>query len=123
MKNKAEVLPKSAIGKAIDYTLSLWSRLIRNVDDGRFEIDNNLVENSIRPIAIGRKNYLFAGSHNGAKWAAILYTLLATAELKGLEPKSYLKELLRKIPDHPVNRLEELLPANWEPPRQDTDAA
>jgi len=123
MKNKAEVLPKSAIGKAIDYTLSLWNRLIRYVDDGRFEIDNNLVENSIRPIAIGRKNYLFAGSHNGAKWAAILYTLLATAELKGLEPKSYLKELLRKIPDHPMNRLEELLPANWESPRQDTDAA
>lgn len=123
MKNKAEVLPKSAIGKAIDYTLSLWSRLIRYVDDGRFEIDNNLVENSIRPIAIGRKNYLFAGSHNGAKWAAILYTLLATAELKGLEPKSYLKELLRKIPDHPMNRLEELLPVNWESPRQDTDAA
>ena len=81
------------------------------------------VENSIRPIAIGRKNYLFAGSHNGAKWAAILYTLLATAELKGLEPKSYLKELLMKIPDHHIKRLEELLPANWEPPRQDADAA
>lgn len=123
IRNKAEVIPKSSIGSAIDYTLNLWSRLIRYVDDGRFEIDNNLVENSIRPIAIGRKNYLFAGSHNGAKWAAILYTLLATAELKGLEPKSWLKELLKKIPDYPMNRLEELLPGNWESPRQDTDAA
>ena len=123
IKNKAEVVPKSAIGSAIDYALSLWSRLIRYVDDGRFEIDNNLVENSIRPIAIGRKNYLFAGSHNGAKWAAILYTLLATAELKGLEPKSWFKELLGKIADYPMNRLEELLPVNWESPRQDTEAA
>jgi len=130
IKNKAEVLPKSSIGKAIDYTLSLWPRLIRYADDGRFGIDNNLVENSIRPIAIGRKNYLFAGSHNGAKWAAILYTLLATAELKGLEPKSWFKELLGKIADHPINRLEELLPASEESPlsggqtgRQDTEAA
>ena len=126
IKNKAEVVPKSAIGKAIDYALSLWSRLIRYVDDGRFEIDNNLVENSIRPIAIGRKNYLFAGSHNGAKWAAIFYTLLATAELKGLEPKSWLKELLERIADHPMNRLEELLPVpinREESPRQDTEAA
>lgn len=126
INNKAEVIPKSAIGSAIDYTLSLWSRLIRYMNDGRFEIDNNLVENSIRPIAIGRKNYLFAGSHNGAKWAAILYTLLATAELKGLEPKSWFKELLGKIADHPINRLEELLPAlkNLEQSHsQDTEAA
>jgi len=123
IKNKAEVLPKSTIGIAIDYTLSLWPRLIRYADDGRFEIDNNLVENSIRPIAIGRKNYLFAGSHNGAKWAAILYTLLATAELKGLEPKSWFKELLERIADHPINELEELLPAGKKSPGQDTEAA
>ena len=113
LKNKAEVLPKSSIGQAIDYTLNLWSRLIRYVEDGRLEIDNNLVENSIRPIAIGRKNYLFAGSHNGARWAAILYTLMATADLQGLEPKSWLKELLIKLPDYPINKLEDLLPANW----------
>lgn len=123
IKNKAEVLPKSTIGAAIDYTLSLWNRLIRYVEDGRFEIDNNLVENSIRPIAIGRKNYLFAGSHNGAKWAAILYTLMATAELKGLEPKSYLKELLKKIADYPINRIEELLPENWNKSQKANEAA
>ena len=100
-------------GQAIDYTLSLWTRLRRYVEDGRLEIDNNLVENSIRPVAIGRKNYLFAGSHNGARWAAIFYPLLANAELNGLEPKSYLKELLEVLPDYPVKKLENLLPANW----------
>jgi len=123
IKNKPEVLPRSSIGAAIDYTLNLWNRLVRYVEDGRLEIDNNLVENSIRPIAIGRKNYLFAGSHNGAKWAAILYTLLATAELQGLEPKSWLKELLIKLPDYPINKLEDLLPVNWISPTQNTDAA
>jgi transposase len=111
--NQYLVLPKSGIGKAINYTMNLWSRLIRYVNDGHYEIDNNFVENKIRPIAIGRKNYLFAGSHNGAEWAAILYTLLANAELKGLEPKSYLKELLTKIASHPINRLDELLPENF----------
>ena len=100
-------------GQAIDYTLSLWTRLRRYVEDGHLEIDNNLVENSIRPVAMGRKNYLFAGSHNGARWAAIFYTLLANAELNGLEPKSYLKELLEILPDYPINELENLLPANW----------
>lgn len=113
--NKAQVLPKSSIGKAIDYTLNLWTRLARYVDDGRFELDNNLVENSIRPVALGRKNYLFAGSHNGAGWAAVLYTLLATAGLKGLEPKSWLKGLLKKLPDYPMNKLEELLPVAGAP--------
>ena len=100
-------------GQAIDYTLSLWTRLSRYVEDGRLEIDNNLVENSIRPVAIGRKNYLFAGSHNGAKWAAIFYTILANAELTGLEPMSYLKDLLEILPDYPVKKLENLLPVNW----------
>ena len=72
------------------------------VGDGRLEIDNNLVENSIHPVAIGRKNYHFAGSHNGVRWAAIFYTILANAELIGLEPMSYLKELLKILPDYPV---------------------
>ena len=69
-----KVLPKSAIGAAISYTLSLWPRLIRYLDDGRYEIDNNLIENSIRPVALGRKNYLFAGSHEGARRAAMVYS-------------------------------------------------
>ena len=71
-----EVLPKSAIGKAIAYTLNLWPRLVRYVEDGRFHIDNNMIENTIRPIALGRKNYLFAGSHDAAQNAAMVYSFM-----------------------------------------------
>jgi hypothetical protein len=123
IKNKQEVLPKSSMGTAIDYTLNLWSRLIRYLEDGRLEIDNNRVENAIRPVAIGRKNYLFAGSHNGAKRAAILYSLLSTAQLQGHDPKAYLKDVLSRIADHPMNRLDELLPASWNAPLKVTSAA
>lgn len=123
LKNRIQVLPSGGIGKAIDYSLSLWPRLIGYMNDGRYEIDNNLVENSIRPVAIGRKNYLFAGSHNGAKWAAIFYTLMANAELHSIEPKGYLRDLLKKIPGHSIKRLDELLPENWQIPTKDSDAA
>jgi transposase len=105
-----QVLPKSAIGEAIAYTLNLWPRLIRYIDDGRFQIDNNLIENSIRPVALGRKNYLFAGSHDAAQQAAMIYSLLATCKINEVEPFSWLKQTLDKIPDHKANRLNELLP-------------
>ena len=75
-KNQIEVLPKSSIGKAISYTYNLWPHLKLYVEDGRLQIDNNLVENSIRPIALGRKNYMFAGSHDGAQRAAMMYSFL-----------------------------------------------
>ncbi len=81
-----KVLPKSAIGQAIAYTLTLWPRLIRYIDQGRFNIDNNLIENSIRPVALGRKNYMFAGSHDAAQQAAIVYSLLATCKINKVEP-------------------------------------
>ncbi len=123
LENRALVLPKSEIGIATGYSLNLWKRLIRYVEDGRYEIDNNLVENSIRPVAIGRKNYLFAGSHNGAEWAAVFYTITANARLKGLEPKAYFKELLEKIPGYSIKRLKELLPENRQFPLKDTNAA
>jgi len=112
-REKLETLPKSLMGKAIGYMLSFWDRLVGYLNDGRFEIDNNLVENAIRPVALGRKNYLFAGSHNGAQRAAILYTLISTAKLHGHDPYEYLKDVINRIADHPFNRLEELLPANW----------
>jgi transposase len=111
--NVTQVLPKSSIGKAIAYTLGLWDRLIRYIDDGRYEIDNNLIENSIRPVAIGRKNYLFAGSHEGAQRAAMMYSLLGTCKMHNVEPFAYLKDVLARIPEHKANRLEELLPCNW----------
>ena len=108
--NLQQVLPKSAIGEAIAYTLKLWPRLVRYTDQGRFQIDNNLIENSIRPVALGRKNYLFAGSHNAAQQAAIIYSLLATCKINQVEPFSWLKNTLDVIPDYPANQLDRLLP-------------
>ena len=109
-KQLPEVLPKSSIGKAITYTLGLWKRLIRYVDNGQWEIDNNLVENSIRPVALGRKNYLFAGSHKAAKHAAMMYSFLGTCKINKVEPYKWLKEVLMRMPDHSIQHLEELLP-------------
>ncbi|MHB2148146.1 IS66 family transposase [Calditrichota bacterium LG25] len=107
------VTPKSTIGKAIQYMTNRWPYLKRYVEDGRYEIDNNLVENAIRPIALGRKNYLFSGSHNGAKRSAIFYTLVSNAKLQGLEPFSYLRDILENIADYPVTKISELLPVNF----------
>jgi transposase len=105
-----KVTPTSAIGKAIAYALPRWERLMLYAHDGRLEIDNNLVENAIRPIAIGRKNYLFAGSHEAAQTAAMFYSLLGTCKLKNVEPFQWLKKLLEVLPDYPANKLEDLLP-------------
>ena len=105
-----KVTPTSAIGKAIAYALPRWERLMLYAHDGRLEIDNNLVENAIRPIAIGRKNYLFAGSHEAAQNAAMFYSLLGTCKLKGIEPFQWLKNLFEILPDSKANKLEELLP-------------
>lgn len=109
-KELIEVLPKSAIGEAIAYTLKLWNRLSRYVDDGDWEIDNNLIENSIRPVALGRKNYMFAGSHDGALRAAMIYSFLGTCKINDVEPNAWLKDVLTRIPDHSIQKLEELLP-------------
>jgi len=103
-------LPKSAIGSAIAYTLTLWPRLVRYIDDGRFNIDNNLIENSIRPVALGRKNYMFAGSHEAAQQAAIIYSLLGTCKINSIEPFSYLTKTLSVIPDLLASQLHTLLP-------------
>ena len=111
-ENVIQTLPKSAIGIAIAYTLHLWPRLVRYLDDGRYEIDNNWIENSIRPVALGRKNYLFAGSHDGAQRAAIMYSFLGTCKINNIEPFEWLSSVLKRIPDHSIQRLEELLPGN-----------
>ena len=105
-----EVLPKSSIGEAIQYTLKLWKRLVRYTEDGRWELDNNLVENSIRGVAVGRKNYLFAGSHEGARRAAMIYSFLGTCKINDVEPFSWLRDVLTRIPDHSIQKIEELLP-------------
>ena len=102
--------PKSPIRTAIHYSLQRWEKLMIYASDGRLEIDNNLVENSIRPVALGKKNYLFAGSHEAAKRAAMIYSLLGTCKLKGVEPFAWLKNVFEVLPDWKFNRLEELLP-------------
>ena len=106
------VAPKSLIGTALAYTLALWPRLRACTLDGRYLIDNNKIENTIRPLAIGRKNYLFAGSDRGARHAALMYSLLGTCTLHGVEPFAYLRDVIAGSSDHNVNKLHELLPQN-----------
>jgi transposase len=110
---RQRVLPKSAVGQAIAYMLKFWQRLNVYTTDGRLEIDNNLVENAIRPVALGRKNYLFAGSHDAARRGAIIYSLVVTAQLHDVEPFRYLKDVIARISEHPHKHLAELLPQNW----------
>ncbi len=90
-----------------------WDKLGRYTKDGRLQIDNNLVENAIRPVAIGRKNYLFAGSHDGARRAAMLYSFTGTCKMSNVNPFEWLRDILSRMPNYPVNKLEELLPNNW----------
>jgi transposase len=104
------VLPKSPVGKAIQYTLSRIEALKIYTTHGKLKIDNNLIENAIRPVALGRKNYLFAGSHEAAQNAAMFYSLFATCKAKGINPYEWLADTLKKIAAHPINRIEELLP-------------
>ena len=105
-----KIARKSALAVAIRYALTRWAALTRYVGDGRIEIDNNAAERSIRDVALGRKNYLFAGSDAGGERAAAIYSLLGTAKLNGLDPEAYLRAVLERIADHPINRIEELLP-------------
>ena len=105
-----QTTPKSAIGKALAYSLERWKRLSLYTENGMLNIDNNPVENSIRPVALGRKNYLFAGSHEAAQRSAMLYSLLGTCKMHGREPYAWLRNTLEKIATHPINRISELLP-------------
>lgn len=110
----ATVLPQSPIGKAIAYSLKRWDKLCVYTTDGRLQIDNNLVENAIRPVALGRKNYLFAGSHQAAQRAAMIYSLLGTCKINNVNPFDWLRDVFEKLPTHPINRIHELLPHQWE---------
>jgi len=109
-ENIIQVLPKSLIGEAITYSLKRWEKLSLYTTDGKLEIDNNLVENVIRPVALGRKNYLFAGNHDAAQRSAMLYSFMGTCKLRGVEPLHWLKTTLAKLPDHKANQLHLLLP-------------
>ena len=104
---------KSELARAIRYGLSRWPALTRYADRGDLEIDNNAAERAIRPLAIGRKNGLVAGSDKRGERAAVIYTLIGTARLNGLDPQAYLRDVLARIGDHPINRVGELAPWNW----------
>ena len=103
---------KSEVTLAIHYALGRWTPLLRYCDDGRLEIDNNAAERALRAVALGRKNYLFAGSNAGGERAAAMYSLIGSAKLNGIDPEAYLSDVLARIADHPINRIQELLPWN-----------
>ncbi len=113
-KQLCRVPPRGGLAEAIRYALARWSALCRFLDDGRIELDNNPVERAIRPVALGRKNHLFAGSDGGADRWAIVASLIATAKLNDVEPYAYLKDVLERMTNgHPMSRIDDLLPWNW----------
>ena len=109
-RTRIHTAPNSATAKAIDYSLKRWAALIRYAETGDLPIDNNPIENSIRPIALGKKNWLFAGSERAGQRAAVIQTLLGTAKLNGLDPAAWLRDTLEKLPTWPNSRIDELLP-------------
>ena len=115
LEQAAAVLPKSLIGKAVAYSLRRIKTLSLYTTDGQLEIDNNLIENTIRPIALGRKNYLFAGSHAAAQRIAVFYSLLGSCKLHHIEHYAYLKDILERLSNHSISQIDELLPHRWKP--------
>ena len=115
IRNYSEVLPGSPIGKAMAYTLSLWDKLVVYVQDGRLQPDNNLIENAVRPLALGRRNFLFAGSHEGARRMAMIYSFMGSCKKNNINPQDWLTDVLIRIPSHHANKLDELLPHQWIP--------
>lgn len=112
-QNLNETLPKSPIDKAMRYAFDRWDELGNYLLDGNLKIDNNLVENTIRPVAIGRKNYLFAGTHESTQRNAIMYTFMSDCKKHNVNPQTWLKYVLEKMPSTNMNSLEDLLPQNF----------
>jgi transposase len=106
-------MPKSPLGDAIGYAVDQWTALCRYLEDGDLDIDNNAVENLLRPIALGRKNWLFLGSDAGGRRAAVLYGLIATCKRHRVEPFAFLRDLFERVATHPARAIEALFPQNW----------
>jgi transposase len=118
LRADTSVLPKSPLGRAIDYALMLWPKLTIFLTHGEVEIDNNGIENAIRPTAVGKKNWLFVGGEDTGERSAILYTLIESAKRHGHEPYAYLRDVLDRLPSTTTSGLEALLPVNWQPSDQ-----
>src|SRR3954449_12036334 len=118
----ARVSRKSETGKAIAYALNQWKALTRFLGDGRICLSNNAAERALRGVAVGRRNWTFAGSDRGGERAAAIYTLVETAKLNGVDPQAWLADVLARLPDHPAKRIDELLPWSWTPRRADRQA-
>ncbi len=114
-QNRSRLSSKAATAKAIDYLLKRWPSFTRFLEDGRVCLSNNAAERALRGIAVGRKNWTFAGSDAGGRRAAAIYTLIETAKLNGVDPRAWLADVLERLPEHPAKRLHELLPWNWIP--------
>jgi len=115
-----KTLPKSLMGQAIAYTYNIYPRLVRYVLDGRYQIDNNGAERGVRALALGRKNYLFCGNDEAARHTAVIYSLLGSCRLCGINPTEWLTDVLERLPDHSILKLHELLPCNWKPNQRRT---
>ena len=112
---RARLSRHNEVAKAMEYMLKRWPAFVRFLDDGRVCLSNNAAERALRGIALGRRNWLFAGSDRGGERAAAIYTLIATAKLNDVDPQAWLEDVLRRIADHPASRLADLLPWNWQP--------
>ncbi len=122
-EQRARVSKNSEPGKAIDYSLKRWAALTRFLDDRRLCMSNNAAERELRPVAVGRRNWTFAGSDEGGRRAAAIYTLIATARLNNVDPQAWLADVLARLPDHPARRIHELLPWNWRQQHSVAEAA
>jgi transposase len=112
-EQRAKLSGQSNVSKAIAYCLTRWVALTRFLDDGRLCMSNNAAEREIRPIAVGRHNWTFAGSDEGGRRAAAIYTLIHTARINDVDPHAWLADVLARLQDHPAKRIDELLPWNW----------
>ena len=122
-RQRARLSAKSKTANAIDYLLKRWAAFTRFLDDGRICISNNAAERALRGIAVGRRNWTFAGSDEGGRRAAAMYTLIETAKLNGIDPRAWLADVLARLPGHPASRIHELLPWHWQKPQPISAAA
>ena len=121
LKRSRKHLPKSAMGRAIDYTLTQWPMLCEYLEDGRIEIDNNPVERAIRPTAIGKKNWLFIGEAEAGQRSAVLFTIIEACRSRGIDPQIYLRDVLTRLPTMTNRQIKDVTPAAWAKAHQSAD--